>query len=141
MPKKRSHGDGSLSFLKNRGLWVAVIDDGLAFSGKRRQRFFYSKTRAGAWNKMRAWRYEVAQHGVALDKIWNLDECAFHWLETECKPKLKPAPRNANRSLLKNWVVPQLGSFKLLEIRTLHVQTVYRLMIKRVIFVYRFKNA
>lgn len=50
----RPKGEGSVCQRKSDGLWIASLEATPSSEGKRRRRYFYSKTREGALAKMEA---------------------------------------------------------------------------------------
>jgi integrase len=128
MPKKRSHGDGGLYFIKSRGLWRGVIDDGFWPDGRRRQRYVYGKTQADARAKLKTLRAELEQHGAPLDKAMTVEQWAEHWLRTVCEPNMKPAALQGYESAVNRWIVPTLRRKRVAQLKPSDVRAVTRAM-------------
>jgi integrase len=125
MSKKRSAGDGGLYFLKSRGLWRGVIDVGFGPDGRRLQKSVHSRTMNGAREKLDELRKEIKEHGEPLDKNTTVEKWAEHWLETACRPHLKPAPFSSYKSVIRTWVVPVIGKKKVAAVKPSDIRLVY----------------
>lgn len=113
MPRKRSSGDGGLYYLKGRGLYRGVVDNGFKPDGSRDQRYVHAKTKVEANRRLKKLQAELeANNGVTLDKTTTVKDWSEHWLTTVCRPKLKPSALAAYESLTRTWIVPQLGKKK-----------------------------
>lgn len=130
MPKKRSPGDGGLYKLKSRDLWRGVIDVGFDADGKRIQKYVHAKSQAEARAKLKTMRDEIEQHGAPIDKRVTVAQYSELWLEQVCKPSLKPNTTSRYRSLLQNWVIPQLGRKSLSAVQPSDVRSVYQAIAK-----------
>lgn len=116
-PKKRSPGDGGLYFIKSRGLWRGVVDDGFWPDGRRKQKYVYGKTRELARTKLEALKKEIAELGAPLDKTTTVEAFAHRWLDTVQRPKQKPAGLRAYTSTINKWIIPQLGRKRLAQLK------------------------
>lgn len=125
MPKKRSPGDGALYFVKSQSLWRGVVDVGFWPDGRRRQRTVTSKTQRGARDKLDVLKREIAEHGAPLDKSMTVEQWAAHWLETVCRPKLKPKPLASYESVTRSWIVPTIGGKKIGAVKPSDIRAVY----------------
>lgn len=117
MPKKRSHGDGALYFVKQQNLWRGVVDVGYWPNGRRRQKTVTSKTQRGAQAKLREILKEISDYGAPLDKAMTVEAWAKHWLETVCRPHMKPKPYSAYRSNVNVWVIPIIGKKRIAQLK------------------------
>jgi len=128
MPKKRSHGDGGLYFIKSRGLWRGVVDDGFWPDGRRRQRYVSAKTQADARDKLKALRKELEEHGAPLDKSMTVEAWAAHWLRNVCEPNMKPKALQGYDSAVRRWIVPTIGRKRIALLKPSDVRDVNRAM-------------
>lgn len=117
MPKKRSHGDGGLFYIPSRGLWRGTVDDGFWPDGRRKQRYVHGKTQTEARRKLNALKDEIAQYGAPLDKTMTVAAWSDHWLETVCRPHMKPAPLKGYRSVVRTWIVPTIGQKRMAQLK------------------------
>ncbi|MFF7293150.1 tyrosine-type recombinase/integrase [Microbacterium sp. NPDC008134] len=124
MPKKRSHGDGGLYYIKSRGLWRGVVDDGFHPDGRRRQRYVAGRTQAEARKKLDALRAEIDQFGAPLDKAVTVETWAEHWLRTVCEPSMKPAALAGYESAVRKWVLPALRKKRVSALKPSDVRAV-----------------
>ncbi|ARC56038.1 Tyrosine recombinase XerD [Frondihabitans sp. 762G35] len=123
--RKRGNGDGGLYWIESRQLWRAVVDNGYWPDGRRRQLSVMGKTAEIARAKMKTKLDEIDEFGAPIDAKTTLAEWAPHWLETVCKPHLKPNALAKYESLSRTWIVPLLGkrsvaSLKPSDVRLLH---------------------
>jgi integrase len=109
MPKKRNSGDGGLYYIKSRKLWRGVVDDGFWPDGRRRQRSVTAKTQAAARAKLDDLKTELKENGAPADKKTTVAEWSRHWLDTVCRPRLKPNGLAAYESVVRSWIIPTLG--------------------------------
>ena len=56
-----------------------------------------SRTQRGARDKLNELKEEIKIYGAPLDRRRTVEQWATHWLETVCRPKLKPKPRRTVR--------------------------------------------
>jgi integrase len=125
MPKKRSPGDGGLFYIPSRDLWRGVIDAGFNPNGTRKQVSVTSRTQRGAREKLNQLKKEVEEFGAPLDRHRLVEQWAPHWLETVCRPKLKPKPYSAYQSVVKTWVNPIIGKKPIALVKPSDVRLVY----------------
>lgn len=125
MPKKRSPGDGGLYEIKSRGLWRGVVDLGYWPDGRRRQASVTARTQRAAREKLDALKDEIAKHGAPLDKTMTVEAWADHWLNTVCRPRLKPQPMASYDSVTRSWIVPTIGAKKIAAVKPSDIRAVY----------------
>lgn len=128
MPKKRSHGDGGLYFVKSRGLWRGVTDDGFWPDGRRRQRYVYAKTQTEARAKLKELKKELDEHGAPIDKAMTVEGWAERWLREVCEPTMKPAALQGYESAVNRWIVPTLRRKRVALLKPTDVRAVNRAM-------------
>lgn len=126
MPKKRDHGQGALYFVKSEGLYRGVVDVGFWPDGRRRQKTVRSKTKRGAQKKLDEIQDEIDKYGAPLDRAMTVESWANHWLETVCRPKMKPKPYSAYRSNVNVWVVPLIGKKRIAQVKPSDLRTIYK---------------
>lgn len=125
MPKKRSHGDGALYEIKSRGLWRGVVDIGYGPDGKRMQKYVHAKTQREARAKLDKLRAEINEYGAPLDKNVTVEQWATHWIETVCRPTLKPSGLRTYESCVRKWIIPTIGKKRLAQLRPSDLRAVY----------------
>ena len=126
MPKKRSPGDGGLFYIPSRDLWRGVVDAGFNPNGARKQLSVTSRTQRGARDKLNLLKKEIDEFGGPLDRHRLVEQWAAHWLETVCRPKLKPKPYAAYQSVVNKWINPTLGKKPITLVKPSDVRLVYR---------------
>jgi integrase len=126
MPKKRSPGDGGLYFIPSRNLWRGVVDAGFTADGRRKQASVTSRTQRGARDKLIALKREIEQFGAPLDKNRTVEQWAGHWLETVCRPRLKPKPFASYESVVRHWILPCIGKKRIALVKPSDIRAVYQ---------------
>ena len=126
MPKRRSPGDGGLFYIPSRDLWRGVVDAGFNPNGTRKQVSITSRTQRGARDKLNLLKKEIEEFGSPLDRHRTVELWAAHWLETVCRPKLKPKPYSVYQSVMKTWILPELGKKAIALVKPSDVRLVYR---------------
>ncbi|MEB0286763.1 site-specific integrase [Cryobacterium sp. 10I1] len=126
MPKKRSPGDGALFYIPSKNLWRGVIDIGFTPDGRRKQETVTSRTQRGARDKLNELKEEIKIYGAPLDRRRTVEQWASHWLETVCRPKLKPKPFAAYESVTRSWIVPVIGKKRMSLVKPSDVREVYQ---------------
>lgn len=126
MPKKRSPGDGGLYYIESRKLWRGVVDAGFTPDGRRKQISVTSRTQRGARDKLLELKKEIEKFGAPLDRNRTVAQWATHWLETVCRPKLKPKPYAAYESVVRTWIVPTIGKKRVALVKPSDVRSVYQ---------------
>jgi len=122
MPRKRSTGQGALYFDAKRKLWIGSIDNGFTPEGKRKQERVTSKSQSTARAKLEKLIQEVKAHDAPLGNQ-TVAEWGVLWLEM-VKAK-KPQTYRTYNSILKTWVLPQIGRRKVKEVRPSDLAKVY----------------
>ncbi len=125
MVKKRSPGDGALYYEPGRNLWRGIIDVGFSSDGKRIQKSVRSRTQKGARDKLDALKKEILVHGAPLDKSMPVEQWAEYWLDAVCRPKMKPKPFVTYQSMVRTWIVPNIGRKKVALVKPSDVRSVY----------------
>lgn len=144
MPKQRGSGEGGLYPVfkhgcdpaqpcgkparecpKAKSMFRGVVDVGFWPDGRRRQKTVYGRTKTDARDKLRRLQTEIAQYGAPLDKNVTVEQWAKHWLETVCRPTLKPAALRAYTSTVNKWIVPTIGKKRLAQLRPSDLRAVY----------------
>lgn len=143
MPKQRGAGEGGLYAVYRHGcgdkpcgkparecpkakvMYRGVVDVGFWPDGRRRQKTVYGATKTAARDKLRKMQDEIAKHGAPLDKNVTVAEWANHWLETVCRPTLKPAGLRTYTSCVQKWIIPTIGKKRLAQLRPSDLREVY----------------
>lgn len=122
--KRRQYGTGSV-YRATDGRWRGAAEAGWTTTGKRRRIIVTGKTEAEAKRKLRDKLLELevgtaprvtARHATV--KTW-----ADEWLELT-ERTLAPNAWLANKSAVKNWIVPTIGQVKLADVSHAHVRAV-----------------
>ena len=133
MPAKRraAYGDGAKPYQRADGLWVARIEHGWTVTGKRRRIQVSAKTEAECKRRLKEKRRELAGNkrpatgrARATVKTW-----ADEWLPIY-RGEVKPTVYRTNASLVRRWIVPELGHILLAELMPHDVRTMHRAILR-----------
>lgn len=130
MPKKRAHGDGGLFYLPSRGLWRGAVDVGFGPDGRRKQKYVHGKTQTEARRKLNALKDEIAKYGAPLDNNMTVERWATHWLDTVCRPHMKPAPYKGYVSNVRTWIVPTIGQKRVAQLKPSDLRAVTQAIVR-----------
>lgn len=104
MPRRRSRGEGSLYFLKSKGLWVSKITlpDGTC---KVKYRKLQKDVRDHHLTALR----QVKEGVMPKDDTFTVSQFVTNYMKTVGKHNLRPKTIESYSSLLKTHIVPGLG--------------------------------
>jgi integrase len=123
--KRRSRGEGSIYFLKSKGLWVSKITlpDG---TYKVKYGKFQKDVRTHHQDSLSQLRRGI----LPKDDAITIGEFLESYMETVGKNKLRPRTQEMYLSLIRCHIVPSLGKVKLTELRPDHLQNFYSIKLK-----------
>ncbi len=116
MPKRRGAGDGAL-YKREDGLWIGRVDAPPGPDGKRKVRSVSSKDRAICAEKLRKLQEEVAAGLVATGPGTTVAEWLSYWLDEVHRDNIRPGTRTDYARIIKNHIVPRIGSKKLTKLK------------------------
>ena len=117
MAKKRGAGDGAL-YKRKDGMWVGRVDVPPGPDGKRKVRSVYSKDRATCAEKLRSLQAEVAAGLVTTGPGTTVAEWLDYWLNEVHRDNIRPGTRKDYAGIIKNHIVPRIGSKKLKTLKS-----------------------
>lgn len=129
--ERRQYGTGSIVQRKRDGKWIGRIEAGWTASGARRRIEVVADTREKAETKLRAKQKQISREGLPSikTKTTTVKAYADQWLEDTSRD-LRPETWKANRSQLKNWIVPTIGRKQLGDLTPKDVRSVTVAMLK-----------
>ena len=119
MTKKRSHGEGSISYSNSHDLWMAQIT---LPNGKRQTK--YAKTQKEAKDWLLAQRNALAE-GLMVAKDIRLDQFLDIYLKDVASHNLREKTLQAYESLVRIHIKPELGFYKLSQLTPAVIQRFY----------------
>jgi integrase len=122
--KKRSRrgaGEGSI-FKDGRGLWTAVIELPRYEDGKRRKKTVRSKDKRVVLAKLQELQAEKKKSGDLPTRDITVAEWMYYWFENVCILETVPKTSNNYKSLIKNHIIPHVGSIKLGKLTTTDIR-------------------
>lgn len=130
MAKKRGHGEGGISQRKD-GRWMGQITLGIDPATKKAKRItFYGKTRREVQDKIRE-ALNLKERGLLSEPSkLTIEEWLDTWMDDYKKQELKPSTWVSYKSLIENYIKPNLGKFKLNKLRTNDIQRFYNNMLE-----------
>lgn len=117
MGKKRGAGDGAL-YKRKDGLWVGRVDVPPGPDGKRKVRTVYSKDRATAAEKLRKLQAEVEAGLVTTTPGTTVAAWLDFWLNEVHRGNIRPGTRADYARIIKNHIVPRIGSKNLKTLKS-----------------------
>lgn len=109
---KSTYGQGEPYQRSSDGRWIATLEAGWTANGTRRRITVSAATYAEAKRKRKEKHEEIIRDGVPIAsvrttvKVW-----ADEWLR-QTQTEIRPKSWNANRSAVRQWIIPTLGHVK-----------------------------
>lgn len=129
---RRSPGDGSVYQRASDGLWVGVIEAGYTSRGTRRRVSVTARTEKECRRKFQDRRREIARTGIPAEgarRGTTVKAYADEWLKIR-ETTARPGTFNADRSVIRQWIIPTIGHIKLDRVSAAHVRSVATAIIK-----------
>lgn len=117
---RRSKGEGSIYFIKSKGLWAAQIT---LPEGKRRVK--YSKKQGELKEWLLTQRDELRRGVLGKDDNITVSDLIERYVDTVSRHTLRPRTQEINESLFRVHIKPALGNIKLKDLRPYHFQSFY----------------
>lgn len=118
MARKYETDYGEGSFFKRGERWVGALEAGWTAEGKRRRVEVSSKSKELAWQKFVARRKELQLSGPldpAVTLNTNIKTWVNQWLNMRID-QVRPKTYASEKSVLTKWVIPVLGSRRIVDI-------------------------
>ncbi len=122
---KRGNGEGSIYQRKSNGRWEGSIslDDGT-------RKVIYGKTRGEVQEKIKKLLSEQQQGMLPVNSKATVQEYIEKWLEEVHKPLVKLSTYNLYQTIVRIYIVPDLGHIKLQSLTPQHIQSFYSKKLK-----------
>lgn len=128
MPRKNSRTANNSGSIRQRtdGTWEARVTVGVdPGTGKPVRRSFYGKTQKEVKQKMVAALTAIDNGTYQTPKKLTLGAWLDEWMETFCRPKVKPLTVASYEKMIENHIKPRLGAMQLQSVRGTHIQKFY----------------
>ena len=125
---RRTKGEGGV-YRRADGRWCASVDLGIV-RDKRRRRVVYGKTRREVAQKLFALRKEAERGNLREPNRLTVEHFLDRWLEDGARPSVRQTTLENYRSVIRNHIVPGLGSERLSGLSPLKIQEFYSTMQK-----------
>lgn len=125
MGAKRGYGRGSLYQRASDGRWIGTYEAGWNAAGKRRRITVSAETEAKARRKLDRRISQIEDEGAAgdVDARTTVKQWAEVWLSIR-ETKARPSTYNADRSAVRQWIIPTIGHRKLTDLTRRDVRLV-----------------
>jgi integrase len=120
MTNRRVKGEGSLFYREDRNRWVAQIK---LENGRLKTRSAMTQREAAA--QLKNMQRELEQGTMVASSRQNTGQFLEHWLERIHKPTIRESSYIRYRSILKQHLLPALGSIQLQKLTPEHIETLY----------------
>lgn len=121
---RRDYGSGSIYYRAATDRWVGTVEAGWTPKGKRRRITITAKTEAEAKRKLRDRIKELEADGpVGANPRTTVKAWADEWLAVT-ERTLAPHTYTANRSAVRQWIVPTIGRARLTDLAPADVRKV-----------------
>ena len=125
---KAAQNAGSIRQRKN-GKWEARVTIGTdSGTGKPIRRSIYGNTQTEVRKQMIAVLRELDKNTYQTPEKVTVAQWMEEWLSTFCANKVKPLTFQSYQGIIKNHIVPAIGSLKLQAVRGTHIQRLYNSM-------------
>ncbi len=125
---KAAQNAGSIRQRKN-GRWEARVTVGTdPGTGKPIRRSIYGNTQAEVRKQMIAVLRELDKGTYQAPEKVTVAQWMEEWLSTFCANKVKPLTLQSYRGIIKNHIIPAIGSLKLQAVKGTHIQQLYNSM-------------
>lgn len=125
---KAAQNAGSIRQRKN-GRWEARVTVGTdPGTGKPVRRSIYGNTQAEVRKQMIAVLREVDKGTYQTPEKVTVAQWMQEWLSTFCANKVKPLTLQSYQGIIKNHIIPAIGSLKLQAVKGTHIQRLYNTM-------------
>lgn len=124
MVRRRGNGEGFVGKLKD-GRWQARATKGFNASGNQQFKYFSSKTRQGALQKLNEFLEQKRKGTFVEAESWSLGDWLDYWYKHYVVGKTRTSTRVNDESIIKHHIKPALGRVKLKDLRGINIQPFY----------------
>ena len=125
---KAAQNAGSIRQRKN-GKWEARVTVGTdPGTGKPIRRSIYGNTQAEVRKQMIAVLRELDKNTYQAPEKVTVAQWMEEWLSTFCANKVKPLTLQSYQGIIKNHIIPAIGSLRLQAVKGTHIQRLYNSM-------------
>ena len=125
----RGHGGGSIIRLKD-GRFRVAITVGIDEEGKQRKRYAYARTLAEAETRLSKLQVQHGEGVLPEAGRLLLGDYLDRWLEYK-EIRIKPSTYRGYKNMVVHHIKPALGRVTLAKLTPLHLETLYRNMLKK----------
>lgn len=122
----RGKGEGSV-YKRTDGLWAASVELPPR-NGKRRRKVLTGKDKATVQRKLRDAQLALREQGDLPTAGQTVEQWLNHWLENIAVKEVRPKTYEGHRGVLKNHVIPTIGTVRLDKLTPAHVRRVHDAM-------------
>lgn len=126
---RRGDGEGCIIQKKN-GRWEAIATVGYDSEGKQISKYFTSKDRQVAVQKMNNYLVEIQKGTYIEPSKLTVAEWLDYWYENHVVDKVKIKTRCDYESSIRCYIKPKLGGIKLTDLKGMQIQQFYNDLLK-----------
>jgi integrase len=112
---RRSPGDGGLYKRKSDNMWIGAVTLP-SVDGRQHRKTVSAKSRAKCLEKKRELEKQIAAGILPTAPKMTVEQWLVHWLETICRPRVKPKTFNYYREAVHLHLIPHIGTKKLAKL-------------------------
>ncbi len=118
----RGKGEGSV-YQDKRGLWTAVVELP-ARDGTRRRRWIRAKRKADVLDRLVALKAELKLRGDLPTRDQTVKQFFTYWYQDVVLRERRPKTAGGYKSVIDNWIIPNIGTTKLEKVTASTVRKV-----------------
>lgn len=118
----RTHGSGSL-FERADGRWIGRYRDGYTYNGKYRYRTVSASSKREAQSRLNAAIRATREAETTISPRMTLKQWCDEWLPRQAE-RVRPKAYTADAGAVRNWIVPQIGARKLVDLTPADIRKV-----------------
>ncbi len=120
MKKRRSRGEGTIYYSEKSGRWIGQIT---LPNGKKKTKYSKSQGEIKKW--LLALRQAVQDNNFVQDDSYTMSAFLNRYMTDVAQNTLSARTLISYKYLIKNHIVPEMGSIKLSQLRVDHLQALY----------------
>ena len=124
--RTRSDRGQSRAVKRSDGRYQVSVELGKTTDGKRNRKTFIKKTAREAYAEAQRFNAQRLLGVVDLNDQTTVAQFAHQWLTTTVAYSCRPAISNSYHDLIGNYVLPLIGTMRLLDVRAMHIEYVLR---------------
>lgn len=123
---KKSRGNGEGSIYSNGKYWVTAVTIGRdPVTNRLKRKYFYSKTRKEAKEKLTETLYQIHKNSYVEPSVMLLGQWVLYWLENFKKPQISSSTYSIYKIRVEKHIIEPFGHLALKNLTAFHIQEYY----------------